>query len=77
MLATQLPRQRTEQINLIPLKIQVTRIGVLDTLYKAELYSYNTYYTKGSNAVDEYVPFNCIVWLHFKRHVSCTNIPEV
>jgi len=53
------------------------RIGPLDTLYKNELYAYNTYYTKLFNALEEYVSLKCIIWLHFKRHVACTNIPEV
>jgi hypothetical protein len=53
------------------------RIGLLNTLYKDELYAYNTYYTKLFNALDEHVSLKCNIWLHFKRHVAYTNMPEV
>lgn len=52
------------------------RIGLLDTQYK-ELYAYNTYYTKLFCALEEYVSWKYIIWLHFKIHVACTNTPEV
>lgn len=53
------------------------KIGLLDTLHKDELYAYDTYYTKMFNALEEYVSLQRITWLHFKRHVACSNIPEV
>lgn len=52
------------------------RIGLLDTLCR-ELYAYNTYYTKLFYELEEYVFLKCIIWLHFKRYVACTNKPEV